>query len=108
MNLLLLGHGKTGALVEEVARERGHQLQVLASSQNQNGTGLTADLLRNVDVAIDFTNPKAVLDNMRACIAHRCAIVVGTTGWYEHLAEIEKLVKDSGSALLYGSNFSIG
>jgi len=108
MNLLLLGRGKTGALVEEVARERGHTVEVLTSSQNRNASALTPERLRNIDVVIDFSNPEAVLENMRACIRNGARMVVGTTGWYEHLDEIRKNVESSKSGLLYGSNFSIG
>jgi len=108
MNLLLLGKGKTGSLVAEVAQERRHNVQVLTSAENQNGIGLTAEHLRRVDAVIDFTNPEAVLHNMRACIRSRTPIVVGTTGWYDHLPEIEQQAQSAGAALLYGSNFSVG
>jgi 4-hydroxy-tetrahydrodipicolinate reductase len=108
MNLLLLGKGKTGSLVEEVARERGHQVQVLTSEQNPNGSALTFEGLRDVDVVIDFTNPHAVRDNMQACIRNRTPMVVGTTGWYDQLPEIERQVQSDGAAFLFGSNFSVG
>lgn len=108
MNLLLLGKGKTGALVEEVARERGHQVRALTSRQNANAGALTADGLRDVDVVIDFTTPEAVLDDMQACIVNRTPIVVGTTGWYDRLPEIERQIQAAGSSFLYGSNFSVG
>lgn len=108
MKLLLLGHGKTGSLVNEVAVQRGHSVQVVTSSDNRDGVALTPDRLRNVDVVIDFTSPDAVLENMEACIRSRKPIVVGTTGWYQHLKEIERQVMEGQAALLYGSNFSIG
>ena len=108
MKLLLLGRGKTGSLVEEVARERGHNVEVLTSQQNRHGAALTADRLRGVDAAIDFTNPDAVLDNIAACIRNRTPIVVGTTGWYGKLEEIEAQVRNAAAALLFGSNFSVG
>jgi len=108
MSLLLLGHGKTGLLVEEVARERGHEVHVLASQENPHASALTADLLRGIDAVIDFTSPEAVLENMAACIRNRAPIVVGTTGWYDRLEEIERQVRSAGAALLYGSNFSVG
>ena len=108
MKLLLLGRGKTGSLVEEVARGRGHNVQVLASRDNKDASALTPDRLRNVDVVIDFTSPDAVLENMEACIRSRKPIVVGTTGWYQHLKEIERQVMEDQATLLYGSNFSIG
>src|SRR5215468_10352874 len=108
MNLLLLGRGKTGSLVDEVARARDHKVQVLASRDNKDAGALTPDRLRNVDVVIDFTSPDAVLENIGACIRNRKPIVVGTTGWYQHLKEIERQVIEDQAALLYGSNFSIG
>jgi 4-hydroxy-tetrahydrodipicolinate reductase len=108
MNLLLLGRGKTGALVEDVARERGHTVDVLSSVQNPSASALTPERLRNIDVVLDFTNPEAVLENMRGCIRNGARMVVGTTGWYKHLDEIRKNVESSQCGLLYGSNFSIG
>jgi len=108
MNLLLLGHGKTGSLVEQVARERGHNVDVLTSQQNPHASALTADRLRGIDAVIDFTNPEAVLENMAACTRTRTPMVIGTTGWYQHLDEIERQVRSAGAALLYGSNFSVG
>jgi 4-hydroxy-tetrahydrodipicolinate reductase len=108
MKILLLGHGKTGSLVEEVARERGHSVEVLTSQHNVSGGGLTPERLNEFDVVIDFTTPDAVLENIRACIRNGSRIVVGTTGWYHHIPEIEKQVRASRAAVLYGSNFSIG
>jgi 4-hydroxy-tetrahydrodipicolinate reductase len=108
MNLLLLGRGKTGTLVDEVARERGHHVDVLTSQQNPHSSALTAERLRQIDAVIDFTTPEAVLENIAACVKNRCPIVVGTTGWYQRLDEIQREVENSGAALLYGSNFSVG
>ena len=108
MNVLLLGCGKTGSLVAEVARERGHDVQVLSSRDNEHAVALTPERLRDIDVVIDFTNPDVVLHNVRACIRAKKPIVVGTTGWYQHIDEIERQVLDARTAVLYGSNFSIG
>ncbi|HLX77199.1 MAG TPA: dihydrodipicolinate reductase C-terminal domain-containing protein [Terriglobales bacterium] len=108
MILLILGRGKTGALVAEVARQRGHEARVLGSAENRNAAGLTAEALRNVAVVIDFTTPQAVLDNIAGCARARKNIVVGTTGWYEQLSRIREVVAESGIGLLYASNFSVG
>jgi 4-hydroxy-tetrahydrodipicolinate reductase len=108
MNLLLLGHGKTGSLVEEVARKRGHRVQVLTRRDNPHASALTPACLQLFDAVVDFTTPKAVLENIEACIRNRTPMVVGTTGWYEHLGAIEQQARSNGAALLYGSNFSIG
>ena len=78
----MLGPGKTGSLVAEVARERGHQVQVIDADVNEGGAWLTSENLRHVDVVIDFTSPDAVLANIDACVRARKAMVVGTTGWY--------------------------
>src|SRR5947209_7690893 len=108
MNFILLGRGKTGSLVEQVARERGHAVRVLASSENCDGAALTAESLRGVDAAIDFTTPHAVIANIEACARAKCNIVVGTTGWYGELPRLRTLVESSGSGLVWASNFSIG
>ena len=108
MNLLLLGHGKTGSLVAEVARQRKHQVRVMRARDNPHASALTADNLGNIDLVIDFTTPHAVLENISACIGCSKNIVVGTTGWYGELPNIRKLVEAGGTALLFGANFSIG
>lgn len=108
MNLLLLGHGKTGALVEEVARQRGHSVRVLTSKENPHASALGSDHLSGVDALIDFTTPEAVIENIEACIRARKPIVVGTTGWYQHIPRLEEETRKQNAAVLYGSNFSIG
>jgi len=108
MNLLLLGKGKTGSMVAEVARERGHQVRPLGSVDNPGGAALGRENLRGVDVVIDFTTPKAVLENIAACAHTGTAMVVGTTGWYGDLPRIRELVEKSGIGFLYASNFSVG
>jgi len=108
MLFLVLGKGKTGSLVAEVARERGHGVRALDINENQHASALTAPNLAGVDVVIDFTAPEAALENMRAVLSLGSRIVVGTTGWYSHLADMRSLAQKRGSALLYGTNFSIG
>jgi 4-hydroxy-tetrahydrodipicolinate reductase len=108
MQILLLGHGKTGSLVEQVAREREHHVHILTSTENSGAAALTPENLAKIDVAIDFTTPAAVLENIRACAAAGKNIVVGTTGWYADLPRVQEMVRESGIGLLYASNFSIG
>jgi 4-hydroxy-tetrahydrodipicolinate reductase len=108
MKLLLLGSGKTGSLVAEVARERGHEVEILRSGDNSHASGLTAGRLDSLDAVIDFTSPHCVLENIRVCVAAGKNMVVGTTGWSAELASISKLVEQHGTGFLYGSNFSIG
>ncbi|MGO9318603.1 MAG: 4-hydroxy-tetrahydrodipicolinate reductase [Terracidiphilus sp.] len=107
MQFLVLGKGKTGSLVAEVARERGHAVRALDINDNQHASALTAANLKGVDVVIDFTAPEAAVENMRAVLALGARIVVGTTGWYAHLDEMKAVAQKRG-ALLYGTNFSMG
>ncbi len=107
MLILVLGKGKTGSLVAEVACERGHSVRTLDITENQHASALTAPTLAGVDVVIDFTAPEAAVENIRAVLALGGRIVVGTTGWYAHLDEL-KAKTQKGGALLYGTNFSIG
>ena len=108
MLFLVLGKGKTGSLVAEIARERGHSVRVLDFKENQHASALTGPTLAGVDACIDFTTPEAALENMRAVLALGGRIVVGTTGWYAQLAEMRALAERRSGALLYGTNFSIG
>lgn len=108
MLILVLGKGKTGSLVAEVARERGHGVRALDINENDHASALTAPNLAGVDVVVDFTAPEAAVENMRAVLALGGRIVVGTTGWYARLAEMKALALQRGGGLLYGTNFSIG
>ena len=108
MRVLVLGRGKTGALVAEVAKERGHDVRSLASQENQDGRALTPATLKEIDAAIDFTTPHAVIPNIIRCVEVGVPIVVGTTGWYQHIDKVRELTNERKGAVLYGSNFSIG
>jgi 4-hydroxy-tetrahydrodipicolinate reductase len=108
MRILVLGAGKTGKLVAEVAAERGHSVNVLDATENKNGAALTAPFVAGFDVIIDFTTPEAVVTNMRACLAIGAKMVIGTTGWYDKLPDMKALAERRGASLLYGTNYSIG
>jgi 4-hydroxy-tetrahydrodipicolinate reductase len=110
MNILILGRGKTGSLVAEVALQRGHQVNVVGASENAGAGALTPSRLASVEMVIDFTAPSAVLQNIEACLNAGKSIVVGTTGWYGELPRIRQIVEEGGcgSGLLYAANFSIG
>lgn len=108
MRILVLGVGKTGKLVAEVAAEHGHSVHVLDAKENKDGAALTPPFVAGFDVVIDFTTPEAVLTNMRACLATGAKMVIGTTGWYDKLNDMKALADRRGASLLYGTNFSIG
>jgi 4-hydroxy-tetrahydrodipicolinate reductase len=94
--------------VTEVAVERGHHVTAAGATENENGAALTPERLQGVDAVIDFTTPEAVIHNITACARARTNMVVGTTGWYQHLAKVRELVQLSGIGFIYGGNFSVG
>ncbi|RZK81309.1 MAG: 4-hydroxy-tetrahydrodipicolinate reductase [Pedobacter sp.] len=106
MKIALLGYGKMGQIVERFALDRGHEVVLKISVDNQED--LTESNLRKADVAIDFSAPDAALGNIYACFDANLPIVVGTTGWYGQLQEVKNECLLSNNTLLYGSNFSIG
>jgi 4-hydroxy-tetrahydrodipicolinate reductase len=108
VNLLILGRGKTGSLVAEVARDRGHGVTLLGAVENPHASALTKEKLHEVDVVIDFTTPQAVLGNIEACVGAGKNMVVGTTGWYGDLEKVRQWVETNGSSFMYAANFSIG
>src|SRR5215469_8320422 len=108
MRVLVLGQGKTGKLVAEVAAQRGHSVNVLDATENANAAALTPPFVAGFDVVIDFTTPEAVVQNMRAVLATGAKMVVGTTGWYYKLPDMRGLAERKQAGLLYGTNFSIG
>jgi 4-hydroxy-tetrahydrodipicolinate reductase len=108
MRFFLLGGGKTGSLVAEVACDRHHELELVRSAENPQASALTAERLRDIDTVIDFTTPDAVVDNIVACVSAGKPIVVGTTGWYERIPEVRALVEKNGAGFLFGANFSVG
>jgi len=109
MNIALIGYGKMGKEIERVAAERGVTIKkVFTSSNNSGGTGLTKHALKDVDICVDFSNPRAVVNNIEAVAEAGKNIVIGTTGWYDKLKEFEKLVNAKKIGLLYSPNFSLG
>jgi len=108
MQFLVLGRGKTGSIVADVAHERGHGVRVIGEEENRNAMALTAPFLARFDAVIDFTTPESAVSNMRACLANGTRMVVGTTGWYQHLDSLRSLALRKETGFLYGTNFSVG
>ena len=108
MHFLVLGRGKTGSLVAQLAGERRHHVRVLGAADNTEARSLTPEFLSDADVVIDFTNPAAVVPNIEACVRAAKNMVVGTTGWHDQLPRIRDMVRSAGTGFLYGTNFSIG
>jgi 4-hydroxy-tetrahydrodipicolinate reductase len=108
MNILVLGKGKTGSLVAEIAQERGHNVRTVASAGNTACAALSREALQKVDAVIEFTTPHAVLENVATCVRNGGTMVVGTTGWYDRIPQIQNLVESSQTGFVFGANFSVG
>jgi 4-hydroxy-tetrahydrodipicolinate reductase len=109
LNLALLGYGKMGKAIAQLAPQRGLHVRVtLTSESNRDGAGITRANFQGIDVCLDFTTPAAVVENLRRVTALGCNFVVGTTGWHDKLDEVRQVVESSGVGLVYGANFSIG
>jgi 4-hydroxy-tetrahydrodipicolinate reductase len=109
LNLALLGYGKMGRAVAELAPERGFEVRlVLTGESNRHGAGISASKLDGIDVCMDFTNPSVVVENIRGVAQAGKNLVVGTTGWHERLAEVRGIVEAGRVGLVYAANFSIG
>jgi 4-hydroxy-tetrahydrodipicolinate reductase len=109
MKLALFGKGAMGQLVRARALEEGHEVAlVLSSSDAVRSTSEVQELLRGIDVAIDFSVADAVLPNVSVCARAGVPLVEGTTGWNARKAEATRVVEEQAGALLYGANFSIG
>lgn len=108
MNLLLLGRGKTGSLVAEVAAEHKHRTRVISAEENAAGAALTSETLADFNCVIDFTAPHCVLSHIEACVKAGKDMVVGTTGWYKDLDRVRSLVQQHKTGFVYAPNFSIG
>ncbi len=109
MNLALIGYGKMGRLIEELATARGYRVVFKVDiDENRDGQALTEQNLRGVDVAIDFTTPEAVVRSVERVTALGINMVVGTTGWMDQLEAVRSMVEAKGVGFVYGSNFSIG
>ena len=106
MKIGLIGYGKMGKLIGELATERGHQIVAKIDLENQD----LRDALdpKTIDVAIEFSQPEAALDNIRWAITQGIPVLSGTTGWLARMPEIEALTLQHQGTFFYASNFSIG
>ena len=104
MNIALIGYGKMGKTIEEIAISRGHSVVVKFNSQNP----LESSQLRTTDVAIEFSQPELAVKHIKLCADSQIPIVVGTTAWDNSLEEIVAYIAKHEASLIYASNFSIG
>lgn len=104
MKVALFGYGKMGQLIERLAISRGHT--IVARYSKTSFPSLTH--LQEADVCIDFSHAEAVVENVKLCIIQNKPLIIGTTGWNQHLSSVEALVKSSSIGCLHAPNFSIG
>jgi 4-hydroxy-tetrahydrodipicolinate reductase len=109
MKLAIVGYGKMGRLIEQLAPEFGFETALkLDIDNNVNGAGITRDNFRSIDVAIEFSMPSVVVDNIEKISALGVGMVVGTTGWFDQLDRARAAVNRGGAGLVYSPNFSVG
>jgi len=106
MKIALLGYGKMGKIVEKIAIDRKHEIVLKVDLDNQQD--LTAENLQMADAVIEFSTPATVLNNIEHCFNAGVPVVVGTTGWYKQLPEVKQRCEQTGNALVYATNFSVG
>ena len=106
MKIALFGYGKMGKIIEKIALDRQHEIVLKIGSHNLHEA--TPENLQQADVVIEFSTPASVIGNIITCMEAGVPVVVGTTGWYEHLEEVKQQTLDSNSTLMYGSNYSVG
>lgn len=106
MKVALIGYGKMGKAIEEIALQKGHTITLIIDLHNY--ADFTKQNLQKADVAIEFTNPENAANNIIKCLEAGVPVVCGTTGWLDKLEEVKKICKEKNATFLYASNFSIG
>lgn len=106
MKIALLGYGKMGRIIEQIAVERGHEITARIDLSNKDERSTITP--ESTDVVIEFSSPHSAYENLQYCMKNGLKTISGTTGWLEHRAEIEQLCLENNAAFFYASNFSIG
>ena len=106
MKIALIGYGKMGKTIEQIALQRGHQIVSIIDINNT--ADFDSEAFRSADVAIEFTTPATALGNYMRCFEANVPVVSGTTGWLSHLDEVKAKCEQEGKTFFYASNFSVG
>lgn len=106
MNIAIIGYGKMGKTIEQIAISKGHKISFIVDKDNVSD--LAKILPSNTDVAIEFTNPEVAYSNIKTLLSNKVAVVSGSTGWLNHKPEIDNFVKSTNGAFFYASNYSLG
>ena len=106
MKIAIIGYGRMGKTIENLAIEAWHEIALIVDEQNRED--LFNGALKKADVAIEFTRPDSAFDNIKACLEAGVPVVSGTTAWLDRLGEVKKICEQKAGAFFYASNFSIG
>lgn len=106
MRIALIGYGKMGKAIEEIALQKGHEVIIKIDQPNLHE--FTKENLSKADVAIEFTGPHSALENVKKCLDFGVPVVSGSTGWTDHLDEMKKFCAEKNGAFIYSSNYSVG
>lgn len=106
MKIALIGYGKMGKAIEEIALAKGHEIVLKIAAKNTEE--FTVENVQKADVAVEFTGPESAVENMTKCFEAQVPVVCGSTGWLQHLPVVKQLCKQTSGSLLYASNFSVG
>lgn len=106
MNIALIGYGKMGKTIEQIALQRGHNIVLKIGSTNLQD--LTTDNLKQADAVIEMTQPEAALNNVLLCLQAGVPVTSGTTGWNDNIPQAQQAAKENNAAFLYASNYSVG
>ncbi len=107
MKIALIGYGKMGHEIEQIAKSRGHEIVSIIDIDNAD-TAFDSEEFKSADVAIEFSMPSSAFDNYMKCFKANVPVVAGTTGWLEHMSEVQEACKDGKQTFFYASNYSLG
>jgi 4-hydroxy-tetrahydrodipicolinate reductase len=109
LKVALIGYGNMGKMIHEMSKPMPMEIvSIIDPAQEGCAREINAESLKDADVCIEFSHPSVVLENIRQVCLHKRNLVVGTTGWFDNLPEVQKLVEQSQNGVIYGSNLSIG
>jgi 4-hydroxy-tetrahydrodipicolinate reductase len=109
VNIALIGYGKMGQIIEKTALDKGHKIvAIIDPNVDSCESEINKETLKDADVCIEFTHPSVVIDNIKKVAQAGKNIVVGTTGWYDKMDEVKKIVNDNKIGLIWSGNFSVG
>ncbi len=106
MNLAIVGYGKMGKEIEQIALDRGHQIRLIIDEHNIDSIDINS--FKDIDVAVEFSKPESAFNNINLCHANNVPVVSGTTGWLDKIEEVITNCKNNNKGFFYASNYSLG